>query len=347
MSIGIGIIGAGGISRAHAEGYLALGEERVRVVAVADVVADRAREAAAAWGAPHAVTDYQQLLALDDVDAVSVCTFTAAHCEPTIDALRAGKHVLVEKPLAATGDEALRMAAAAGDSGKLLMVEMKWRFMPELQVARRFIAEGGIGRPYYAEAVGFQHRGIPGGSFVRKQTAAGGALMDNGVYTLDAILHLLGHPRPLTVSGTAANVFGGMADGGWDPAQFDVEDTGAAFVRLDGGVTLHFVHTWAVDFDDEWLLRVAGDGGSVEVRPFGPEPKLRLRTGGYADLRDVDPGPLPEGSTDVRYAVARFVDAVEAGGPSPVPADPFLHTNLIYDAMYASHEAGREVVVGP
>jgi predicted dehydrogenase len=347
VSLGIAIIGAGGISRAHAEGYRALGPERIRIVGVADVVEERAREAARTWGAQHAVGDYRELLRLDSVDAVSVCTFTAAHCQPTLDALAAGKHVLVEKPLAGNADEGRSMAQAARESGKILMVEMKWRFLPQLLAARRFIADGGIGRPYYAEAIGFQHRGIPGRSFIRKQMAAGGALMDNGVYCLDAVLHLLGHPQPLTVSGTAANVFGHSPDGGWDPEQFDVEDTGSAYVRLAGGTSLYFAQTWAIDFDEQCLIRVAGDGGSVQVRPFGPEPKLRLRSGGYTDLRDVDPGPLPAGEPEVGYAVGQFVDAIEASRPSPVPADPFYHTNLIFDGLYASSQQGREVTITP
>ena len=341
MALGIGIIGAGGISRAHAAGYAALGE-RVRLVGVADIDAERARAAAADWGAPHACGGYEELLALDGVEAVSVCTFNQAHCEPTVAALEAGKHVLVEKPLAATLAEARRMAAAAKANDRLLMVDMKWRFMPEILAARRFVAEGHLGQVYYAEAVGWQRRGIPGGSFIRQETAGGGALMDNGVYTLDAALYMLGHPRPLTVSGTAANVFGASPDGGWDPAQFSVEDFGSAYVRLKGGVTLFFAHAWAIDFEDQWLVRLAGSRGSVELRPFGPGPKLVLRRGGYSDLQEVEP-ELPEGRPEVDYAVGRFVEAVEKGDPSPVPAETFLYTNIVFDGLYESSRRGCEV----
>ncbi|SVC25133.1 uncharacterized protein METZ01_LOCUS277987, partial [marine metagenome] len=79
------------------------------------------------------------MLALDAVDAVSICTATSAHSAPAIAALDAGKHVLVEKPMAATTAEARQMVDAADRSGKMLMVEMKWRFMPELQAARAAI----------------------------------------------------------------------------------------------------------------------------------------------------------------------------------------------------------------
>ena len=343
MSIGIGIIGAGGISRAHASGYGALGD-RVRIVAVADIDVDKAQQAAADWGAEHSLERYEDLLALPGVDAVSVCTHNRAHCEPAVAALEAGKHVLVEKPMATTTEEALQMVRASQGGGKLLMVEMKWRFMPEVLAGRDAVARGDLGHVYFAEVIGWQHRGIPGRNFIKKDVAGGGALMDNGVYTLDSMLYMLGHPRPLTVSGTTADMFGSSGGGGWDPEEFTVENFGSAFVRLEGGITLFFGHAWAINFDDHWQLRIAGDRGGLEVHPFGPEPKLRIRRGGYSDLSDV-PVALPEGSTEIGYAVQQFVEAIEAGGPSPVPGETFLYTNVIFDGLYESARKGCEVEV--
>jgi len=346
MALGIGIIGAGGIAQAHAAAYRQLGDE-VRLVAVADIDRERARATAAEWGIEHAVGEYRGLLAIPEVEAVSVCTFNRAHCAPTVAALEAGRHVLVEKPMATTAEEARQMVAAARRSGKILMVEMKWRFMPQILAARQAIARGELGRIYYAEAIGWQHRSIPGGTFIQQETAGGGALMDNGVYTLDAILYLLGHPKPLTVSGTADNTFGRSPDGTWDPARFSVEDFGTAFVRLEGGITLFFAHAWAIDFPEQWQLRVAGERGAVEIRPFGPGPTLTLRRGGYSDLQEVTPpeAEWPKGSIELEYAVSRFVDAIRHNRPSPVPGDTFLYTNVIFDAIYASSRQGREVAV--
>ena len=344
MTIGIGIIGTGGIARAHAAAYLDMVPE-VDLVAVCDIDAARAREAAAEWGAEEVCTDYRDLLSLDAVDAVSVCTPTATHSEPAVAALDAGKNVLVEKPMAASTAEAQQMVAAATRAGKLLMVEMKWRFMPELLAARQAIARGDLGRIYYAEAIGWQHRGIPGGSFIRRELSGGGALMDNGVYTLDAALYLLGHPRPLTASGATADIFGQSADGNWDSRDFTVEDFGTAFVRLDGGISLFFGHAWAINFTEQWQVRVAGDRGAAEIRPFGPGPKLRLVHGGYGNIEETTPAELPAGSTDVGYAVKRFVEAVSKGDVSPVPADTFLYTNAIFDALYESGRLGREVAI--
>ena len=344
MALGVGIIGAGGISNAHATGYLQI-PDRAQIVAVADIFPEKAQAAAKKWGAKYAFGDYRQVLALDEVDAVSVCTYNRAHCEPTVAALEAGKHVIVEKPMAATTVEAYRMVQAAEASGKILMVGMKWRFMPEVLAAQQFIAQGNLGAIYYAEAIGWQHRGIPGGTFIRKETAGGGALMDNGVYTLDATLYMMGFPKPIAVSGVAANIFGHSPDANWKTEDFSVEDFGTAYVRFEGGITLFFAHAWAINFPEQWQMRIAGSKGSVELHPFGGGPKLRLMHGGYTDLKEVTPVTLPDGSIDISYEISQFVRAIQDEQPSPVPGNTFLYTNVLFDGLYESARLGREVAV--
>ena len=114
-TIGIGIIGAGSIaSQAHIPGYAAL-PKKCRVVALADIDMDRAEKLAKDKGIPKAFEDYRQLLDLDEIDAVSVCTPPAVHAQATIDALEAGKHVMCEKPMAMNGEEASKMVKAATD----------------------------------------------------------------------------------------------------------------------------------------------------------------------------------------------------------------------------------------
>lgn len=344
MTLKIGIIGTGGISAAHAAAYSKLAPT-TEIIAVADIQSERAQHAAKQWGARYAFTDYQDLLALDQIDAVSICTFTQAHDQPTIAALQAGKHVLVEKPMAANTPQAVAMVHAAQHSDKILMIDMKWRFMPEILAARQALDNKLIGQVYYAEAIGWQHRGIPGGSFIQQDKAGGGALMDNGVYTLDALLYMLDHPKPLTVSGTAVNMFGTDPTGSWQPENFSVEDFGSAYIRLEGGITLFFGHAWAINFDEQWSLRLAGNQGAIELAPFGPGPSLRIRRGNYETLEDITPAQLPIGQHDIDYAVARFVEAITQGKPSPIPGDTFLYTNVLFDALYESSRLGREVAI--
>ena len=341
--IHIGIIGAGGISESHANGYLQLSDQ-VKIVAVADLDHKRAQSAAHRWGAIHAFSDYRKMLELDQIDAVSVCTFTKAHCQPSIDALESGKHVLVEKPMAATSEEAIRMVQASQKNDKILMVGMKWRFMPEILAAKSFIENQKLGSIYYAEAIGWQHRGIPGKTFIRRETAGGGAFMDNGVYTLDAAMYLMGHPKPISVSGTSANMFGHSPDGDWVAEDFNVEDFGTALIRFEDGITLFFAHSWAINFKEQWQIRIAGSRGSAEIYPFS-NPKLRLTHGGYSDLVESTPTDLPSGSIEIDYEIKQFINAITNGLASPISADKFLYTNLIFDAIYQSTNLGREVEI--
>ena len=341
--IRVGIIGAGGISESHANGYLQLSNQ-VEIVAVADLDYERAQLAADRWGVKHAFADYRQMLKLNQIDAVSVCTFTKAHCQPSIDALEADKHVLVEKPMAATVDEAVRMVQASQKNNKILMVGMKWRFMPEVLAAKSFIEDQKLGEIYYAEAIGWQHRGIPGRTFIQKETSGGGAFMDNGVYTLDTVLYLMGHPKPVSVSGTSANIFGHSSDGNWEAEAFNVEDFGTALVRFEEGITLFFAHSWAINFKEQWQVRIAGSRGSAEIYPFS-SPKLRLTHGGYSNLAESNPTHLPTGSIDISYEIKQFIEAIEHGLTSPVPANTFLYTNLIFDAIYRSTDLRREVII--
>ena len=160
--------------------------------------------------------------------------------------------------MAVNAQEAYRMATAAEEAGKILMVGMKWRFRPETLAARQAVEAGLIGDIYYAEAIGWQRRGIPGGTFIKKATAGAGALMDNGVYTLDTVLYIMGHPKPLSVSASAGAYFGKRTDVPWDANEFTVEDFGVGFVRLAGGITLFFGHAWAINFEDYWKMRALG-----------------------------------------------------------------------------------------
>jgi predicted dehydrogenase len=178
------------------------------------------------------------LLQLEEIQAVHVCTFNQAHRGPTVEALQAGKHVLVEKPMAATLADATEMVRAARQTGKLLMCALKTRYSDDVIVAKRIIDNGGLGDIYYAETVDNRRRGIPGRTFVRQETAGLGAVADVGVYSLDTALYLMGHPRPVSVSGITTNVIGkthAPAIGSlwpWNSEELEVEEFGAAWIRF-------------------------------------------------------------------------------------------------------------------
>ena len=134
-TVKIGLIGAGGIAQVHLRAIKAV--KGIEIVAVCDVMRERAEKAAAEYGIPHVFTDYKDLLAMDEIEAVNITTFNQAHRAPTVDALQAGKHVLVEKPMAATLEDATAMTAAAHKTDKILMVALKTRYSPHMITARR------------------------------------------------------------------------------------------------------------------------------------------------------------------------------------------------------------------
>ena len=203
--IGIGIIGTGYISVArHLPAFKALQDEgKVRLVAVCDVGEERLQKAAKKFDVPLAFTDYREMLALGEIDAVSVCTPNFQHKQPVLDAFAAGKHVLCEKPLALNTDEGAEMVAAGRAAGRQLQVGYNLRFGPGAQSVKRFINDGKL-RPdiYYARAQALRRRGIPShGHFTDKAKQGGGPLIDIGAHVLDLSLWLMGFPKPVSVSG--------------------------------------------------------------------------------------------------------------------------------------------------
>lgn len=340
----VGIIGSGGIAQSrHIPGYQRL--EKVEVRALADVSPEAAQHAAERFSVPHVFADYRDLLAMSEIDVVSICTPNAFHMQQTVDALRAGKHVLVEKPIAVNAVEARAMIRAAKRAGKLLMVGYHNRFTSAAQTLKRAVEAGALGEVYFAEGIATRRRGIPGwGVFTQKKLSGGGALVDIGVHILDLTLYLMGFPTPVAVSGVAAAKIGPRPEmtkalGGWpwDPKKFDVDDFGAAFVRFRGGASLVLKTSWAGHIGEEgWNSTLWGTDGGCQ---FSPPAIYRQE---YGALVDVTPAMLPE--VVGHYEEIRlFVEAIRKGLPSPAPAEEALVTQRILDAIYESSRTGREV----
>ena len=149
--IKIGVIGVGGISTVHIKGYLAL--PNVEVYAFCDINEERLKKKGERFGVTRLYTDYNVMLKeLPELDAVSVCTWNAAHAPATIAALNAGKHVLCEKPMAMNVQEAQAMKEAAERNGKLLMIGFVRRFGNDCAIVQDFSKNDFFGEMYYAKA---------------------------------------------------------------------------------------------------------------------------------------------------------------------------------------------------
>src|SRR5580700_6542845 len=225
--IKIGIIGTGGIANgAHLPGYALIPDE-CEVVAICDILPSALNSTSAKYpDIKNKFKDYKKLLEMPEIDGVSVCTENCGHHQITLDALKAGKHVLCEKPIAMNAREGAEMVEAAKKSKKILQIGFNGRFSPNNQTLKRFIDAGELGDIYWARAQSLRVRGIPGwGVFIDKEKQGGGPLIDIGVHILDLTLWLMGHPKPTFASGVTYQKFGKRDDilgfmGQWDTKRF-------------------------------------------------------------------------------------------------------------------------------
>ncbi|MCK5328808.1 MAG: Gfo/Idh/MocA family oxidoreductase [Candidatus Latescibacteria bacterium] len=343
--IGVGVIGSGGIAQgAHLPGYAAL-EDEVEIVACCDVDEKVAKAAAERFGAKKVFTDYRDMLALKDIQAVSVCTPNFMHKTPTIAALKAGKHVLCEKPIAMNAIEGAAMCRTAKETGMKLMVGQNNRFRSDVQALKRQIDAEKFGEIYYARAQALRRRGIPGwGVFCDKEKQGGGPLVDIGVHALDLTWYLMGMPKPIAASGKTYTKFGTRDDvvglmGQWDPKTFTVEDFAVGFIRFDNGATAIVESSFCANIDkDIFSTALFGTSGGGQLSP------IRIFTEENGTLFDVTPVHLPEVKTHHRE-IELFIEAIRNDTEVPVPGEQALEVMKMLDAIYQSSERDKEVKI--
>ncbi|MCL1951300.1 MAG: Gfo/Idh/MocA family oxidoreductase, partial [Oscillospiraceae bacterium] len=262
----IGIIGTGNIARAHMWAYMS--QRDAKVVALADIVPGRAEAFAKKYGLKDARCYPGHLSLLEaekGLDAVSVCTYNAAHRECAVAALERGVNVLLEKPMSVTLEEAAAICKAEKASGKVLSVGFQPRFDANMQNIKRIVESGRLGKIYYIQTGGGRRRGIPGSTFIEKDTGGIGALGDIGCYSLDMVLNAIGYPKPLTVTGYTSDFFGKDPKYYKEYARFEVDDFAAAFVRLEGGVILDFRISWAMHPNTPGDTILFGTDGALRI----------------------------------------------------------------------------------
>jgi len=331
----VGVIGTG-IGSFHIRAYQKLPD--VEVVAVVDLDPKRAKQIAQQYNIPRYFIDYSRLLKLD-IDAVSVCTPNFLHSEMTLAALKAGKHVLCEKPMAINAQDAEEMVKVARETGKKLMIAFCNRFRNHPQLLKRYIEDGELGEIYYAKTRWLRRKGIPGmgGWFTTKAMSGGGPLIDLGVHVLDLMLWLMGNPRAVSVTGATYNKFGSRIP--LKEGTFDVEDLACAFIRLEMGTSLFLEVSWASHIKEDAGINLSlfGTKGGAELWP------LRIYTEKHGCFVDVE--PRLEEVSGYEAEIAHFVDCiVEDKEPMATP-EQGLEVTRILDAIYSSAETGREVVL--
>jgi predicted dehydrogenase len=344
MTIRVGVIGLG-MGRHHAQVYHA--SKQADLVAICDLNPELLAQYQATYPQAAAYAQYEEMLAAEKLDAVSVVLPNALHDKVAIAALQAGVHVLCEKPMAINAQRAQTMLDASRQTGKKLMIHFNYRFSPPSQYLKRYVDEGRLGQMYYAKTRWLRARGIPklGGWFSIKELSGGGPMIDLGVHRLDLALWLMGYPRAVSVSAASYNLLGARiaeASG----ARYDVEDLVSALIRLDNGVTLNLEVSWAggTEKREDMLTAIYGTEGAVMQRNRGEG--YEFEAVALADVAgqfaEISPRCLP---SQCPTAVDHFIDCVANDCPPEATAEQGVILMRIIDAIYQSAQTGREVVL--
>jgi predicted dehydrogenase len=354
-SLRVGIVGCGGIANGkHLPSIQKEGS--AEVVAFCDILEQRAIDTAKKYGTEDAkvFTDYQELLKLE-LDAVYVCTPNRSHCEITVAALNAGKHVMCEKPMAINYTEAMEMVAAAKRTGKLLTIGYQNRFRPDSIYLKQECQSGELGDIYYAKAKAIRRRAVPTwGVFLNEFEQGGGPLIDIGTHALDLTLWTMDNYKPKSVVGTIYHKLNGEtrpanAFGPWKPEEFTVEDSAFAFLVMEDGATITLEASWALNTLDVHEAKTvlcgtkAGadmlDGltinGTKNDRQY--ELKPNLAAGGVAFYNE-------NALTPEVMEQQTFLKAIRGEGELVVLPEQAAVVTQILDAVYQSAREGKQIM---
>jgi predicted dehydrogenase len=349
-NVKIGVIGVGQIGKIHLQNYQKI--PGAEIAAVADIDESEAKRVAGMFKAPSYYANAQDLLARDDLDAVDVCLHNNCHMPYTVAALKSGKHVYCEKPMAGAYVDAETMLDEARNRRRKLSIQLDTLFSRETKAAKALIDAGKLGRLYHARSTGYRRRGRPfvdgygTDRFVKKEVAAGGALFDMGVYHISQVLYLLGNPEVLTVSGKTYQETD-MDPGRRASSGYDVEELGVGFVRLAGGITLDIIEAWAVHLDPFEGSCVVGSEGGVRLEPFGYYHNVGdLETNSSVDLERFDWRQHTVRCVGDAYDSPQhhWVAALQGRVELLPTAEVALNTMLISEGIYLSEKLGREVM---
>ncbi len=343
----VGLIGAGDIARDHHLPYWRELEEegRAKVVGVCDLLKERREVEAEKCADARPFHSYRRMLDGERFDIIDVCTQNRVHAPATIAALKAGAHVIVEKPMAMNTRECHEMIRAARKAKRKLMVAQHMRFEAQSEKLKEVVERGELGQIYTAEATYLRRRGIPGwGKFHIKKESLGGPLIDIGVHVMDLCFWLMGCPKPVAASGKVYRKFGDRPDlfnADWGTPykleEFDVEDYAAGFVRFENDITMQVSVSWAANIPEEVeRLTILGDKAGVSTNPLG------VYSADHSSLtsRGFDWISKEDGH---RREVRHFIECVEKKRPVRVQPVESLQIQKIIDALYESSKKNREI----
>jgi len=340
----IGVVGTG-MGRYHMQAFAKLPD--VELAAICDLNEPEARQFAKLHGVTKVFTDYREMFALPELDAVSIAVPNCLHAPMTIDALKKGKHVLVEKPMALNAKQATAMVAAARKAGKRLMVEQAMRFSRDAQLARACYDRGDFGDVYYARSTWIRRKGWPrlnfepGGSmgrgewFIRKEEAGFGALGDIGVHLIDLAWYLMGNPKPISVAGMMWNkVAAPILKRKKMPVE--VDEMSCGFIRFEGGRVIAAEICWDAHNAPVQETRIYGDKGGCSLFP------AKIYRG--EDILETTELGTQYGGYPLFEAYEHFVDCIRDPKKKMIASgEEIIQLMHMLDALGQSAATGKEV----
>jgi predicted dehydrogenase len=345
--IRVGVIGLG-IGRHHIRGFQS--HPAAEVVAIADLDDARLNEVGAQYSVGKRYPSGEEMLAVEELDVVSVATPNKFHKPLTVAGLEAGCHVLCEKPMAMSADEGREMLAAAKKAGKRLMIDFSYRFSEQSQALKAQVDSGILGEVYFARTLWHRRRGLPrfGGWFGQKALSGGGPLIDLGVHRLDLALWLMGYPKPIWVLGsTYSPIATALAEE--QNVDYDVEDLAVALIKFENGATLEIEASWAAHVKEhEWMeTRLFGTKGGLVQRNKNEtyEFEAEIYVDQHGRQYDLCLHP-PRGRPAESNAMYHLVESIVTDTPHIATGEEGLLVMEILDAIYASAEQGAPVRIG-
>jgi len=327
----LGIVGLGWVSQVfHIPIFSKL--EDVEIVAICDRDKSRAKMIGERFGLSSVYTDFEQMLAKEDLDAIDVCTSTDAHLPVTLAALQAGKDVFVEKPIARRYAEAVQMAEASKEHKRKLMVGMNNRFRPDTMILKNFLEQGELGKIFYIKAGWLKKLSNTNPWITHKDKAGGGVFLDLGIVMLDLILWMLNFPPVHRVSAKM-----------YTQKTKSVEDSSLSFIEMKSGTSVMIETSWSLQSEQDFFYcDFFGADGSAMINP------LRINKQLHGNLVNVTPAKV-ESPTNLykksyENELRHFIGAVRDLHPVVSTADEAVQRMKIVDAVYRSAAKGREIV---
>jgi len=328
----IGVIGLGWISQlTHLPVLLKLPE--AEVVAVCDRDRAKARLVAEKFGIKRTYYDYQQMLQAEELHAVIVATSTDAHKEVAIGALRAGKEVLVEKPIAPRYSDAVEMAEVARETHRKLMVGMNHRFRPDTMILKGFIEANELGKIFYTRTGWLKRRGTDSAWVTQKEKSGGGVFVDLGIVMLDMALWMMGYPDVKRVSAAT-----------YKHKTRQVEDTALVSLTLKNGARVQIDVSWSLCVEDDvYFCHAYGTEGSASLNPLLINKELKGTIVNLAPTKSEAPHNVFKRSYE--NEIKHFVGAVRGLHQIISTADEAVQRMKIVDAVYKSARLSKDVVL--